>query len=246
MSTTLDRPIMDQLRDETRGQHDRIERTAFAAALASGRLPREAYVESLAQLLVVHRALERHLRAAAGGGPSAHRDGGRAEPDGRGGGHCDARVRAVVREHQFQEANLRADLGHFGRDAEAIAAHRAALDLVEDIERTAAERPVGLLGHYYVLEGSKNGAKFLAPRVREAYRLVDGRGAAYLDPYGTEQRARWAEFRAAMNGLDLSEGERAEILRAAGATFTALTRMYDGLYDAPAGEAQRAATSNSE
>ncbi len=84
-------------------------------------------------------------------------------------------------------------------------------------------------GMHYVLEGSKNGAKFLAPQVRTAYRL-DGRGARNLDPYGDQQRALWMAFREAMDAVDFTKSEFAAVIDAAKLTFRGVTRLYHELY----------------
>ena len=72
------------------------------------------------------------------------------------------------------------------------------------MDRLASEQPMALLGILYVLEGSTNGSKFIARKVRPAYELpATGEGSAYLDPYGDVQPARWQEFKAAMDALNL-------------------------------------------
>jgi len=210
--------IMQRLREETRSLHDAAERSVFQQALAAGKLPREGYVDSLAQLLCIHCALETHLRRCGADVPA---------------------IGAVIRDHQFQEQNLRDDLRHFGRDPESVTPMPAARDLVDSIDRAAAENPVALLGYHYVLEGSKNGAKFIAARVRAAYGLNDSDGTRCLDPYGPRQRERWIAFRQDMDAVGFSRGETTAIFAAAATTFAGLTRLYDDLWRD--GEAREAA-----
>ncbi len=210
MTAVQDAPsIMTRLRDDTRALHDAAEKSGFQQALFAGSLPRERFVESLAQLLCIHRALEAHLRTAAATSPA---------------------VGTVVRDYQFQEPHLREDLRHFGRDAESAVPLPATREMISSIDRAARENPVALLGFHYVLEGSKNGAKFLAERVRTAYGLNGADGTRSLDPYGPRQRELWGAFRQSMDAAGFSQAEMAAILDAAATTFTGLTDLYNGMY----------------
>lgn len=210
MNAVQDAPsIMTRLRDDTRALHDAAEKSGFQQALFAGTLPRERFVESLAQLFCIHRALEAHLRAATPNSPP---------------------IDAVVREYQFQEPHLREDLRHFGRDAESAIPLSATREMISAIDRAARENPVALLGFHYVLEGSKNGAKFLAERVRTAYGLNGTDGTRSLDPYGPRQRELWGAFRQSMDAVGFSQAEMAAILDAAATTFTGLTDLYNGMY----------------
>lgn len=209
MTLIQDAPsIMHRLRADTRPLHDAAEQSSFQRALLAGSLPRERYVDSLGQLLFVHRALEGHLRRRAAAHPA---------------------IAAVVREEHFQEENLCRDLDHFGRDAAAAVPLPATRALISAIDRTADDNPVSLLGYHYVLEGSKNGAKFLVDRVRAAYGLSGPHGVRYLDPYGSRQREVWAAFRRDMDAVGFSAAETAGILAAAAAMFAGITRLYDGV-----------------
>lgn len=204
---TVPDSIMLRLRGDTRAHHDAAESTPFQRHLMAGSLPLDRYVESLEQLLPVHRALDAQLRRAAEHAP----------------------VAAVVRERHYQEPYLLEDLAWFQRDPARIEANAAARDLIAHVERVAAADPLAVLGFHYVIEGSKNGGKILAERVRAAYDLPPGRGTRYLDPYGDSQRPWWAEFRAAMDGLKLSADQAAGMVIAARACFDGITRLYQSL-----------------
>jgi heme oxygenase len=120
---------------------------------------------------------------------------------------------------------LRRDLAHFGAvgnepPLEATAA------LIEEIRVLAVNRPLALLGVYYVLEGSTNGSRYIARKVRPAYGLAPGQdGAAYLEPYGEDQPARWAAFKAEMELVPLTSEELQELVAAARMTFDAVRLM---------------------
>jgi len=94
------------------------------------------------------------------------------------------------------------------------------------IDTLARQEPLALLGVLYVLEGSTNGSKFIARKVRPAYELpASGEGSAYLDPYGDLQPARWQEFKAAMDALDLPADEVGPIVMAAQQTFDSIREL---------------------
>lgn len=198
------RSIMQCLKEETQTLHTEAERQPFQQALLAGTLPRDTYADSLEQLYLVHRTLEAALRRHAPTVPA---------------------IASVVREYQFQEIALRSDLACFGRAVEPVEALPPVRAFLDEIEATSASNPVALLGYHYVLEGSKNGLKFLADRVRKAYQL-DGAGTAYLDPYGSEMRSRWAQFRQDMDAVGFAPDESRRIIRAACSAFEHLTAMY--------------------
>lgn len=203
--------IMQTLKQETAVLHREAEGTGFQQALARGRLPREQYVASLAQLRHIHATLDSALQRLAKVSPVAA---------------------TVVHPRQFQTANLDADLRTFDADLAEHPPLDATQRLVRTIEQTAKELPLALLGVHYVLEGSKNGGRYLAEPVRRAYGLSETGGARYLDPHGDEQRAFWGEFRAAMDTADFLPNEREAIVAAARTTFLELTRMYDAVFSA--------------
>ena len=103
------------------------------------------------------------------------------------------------------------------------------------MDRLASEQPMALLGILYVLEGSTNGSKFIARKVRPAYELpATGEGAAYLDPYGDVQPARWQEFKAAMDALNLPAADVAPMVVAAQETFDSIRELGAELLVSPA------------
>lgn len=201
--TSTDIGIMARLREETAGDHKLAESSAFERALVSGRLPQAAFVEYLAQRLLVHTVLERDVCELT---------------------ERDERFRSVVTPDLLQEPNLRADLAFFAVDADEVEPRGAAQRLISDFELTRAARPSALLGFYYVLEGSKNGARFIARAVRLAYGLTAGEGTRYLDPHGDQQWPLWQAFRERMDAVTFSVDEADEIVAAAG-------RMFRGVYE---------------
>ncbi len=203
--------LMTRLREETMPLHRETEQGSLQQDLLAGRLPLGAYADLLQQLLVLHRAIERALvRQSAHSGP----------------------IGAVVREYQFQESHLLRDLRHYGRDPEPAGVLPAVREMIVMIDETERSRATALLGVHYVLEGSKNGGRFIARAVRKAYNLEGGDGLAYLDPYGELQGERWREFKGAMDALPLSAEEQDAIVAAAGRTFQGIMNVHREVYAA--------------
>lgn len=205
------RPITDRLKQDTQAQHDAAEAGGFNEALMGGRLPREGYVAMLGQLLHLHTALEGLLRANVGRVPA---------------------LQAVMTEEQYQRPYLLEDLRFFGIEPASIEALPSTRELIEAIEAAARENPASLVGFHYVLEGSNNGGRVIAMRVREAYGLAEGAGTRYLDPYGPAQRGMWKAWKERLAACPLSEDDASAMVDAAKAMFTGIARMHDELHAA--------------
>lgn len=205
-----DTPIMLRLKQETQARHDATEDGAFNQELVKGRLALDRYVESIAQLFLIHRALESKLRANREKVPA---------------------LASVLRDYQFQEPYLREDLAYFGRDPESISPLPATEKFFAAIERLAAHCPVGLLGMHYVFEGSNNGAKFISRAVRKAYNLPEQSGTRYLDPYGEHQRTYWQAFKDDMNAATFSSDESTAMVHAACGAFDLTMQLHRELYE---------------
>ncbi|MBW7904474.1 MAG: biliverdin-producing heme oxygenase [Phycisphaerae bacterium] len=199
--------VMERLRAATQSAHAAAEAHPFQAALASGALPRGQYIAYLGQLLHVHRALERSLRELVARRPE---------------------LAVVISDEQFQEPNLRTDLAHFGVDADQVPPAPATAALRARIEHAARETPLALLGYHYVLEGSKNGGRFIARRIAPAYGLTaEGPGLRYFDPHGAAQRDKWRAFREAMSALPWQEQEQSLMTASATEMFAAVSAIGD-------------------
>lgn len=194
-----------RLKHETHPLHDEAERHPLQRALLRGELSQEHYIAQLGQLWFVHRALEEALVQARRDDPS---------------------LAPLIKEEQFQSARLTRDLAYFGADVSMLTPAPATIVLCKRIGDAAAENPLAPLGFHYVLEGSNNGARFIARIVRKAYALVD-EGTSFLDPYGKDQLGKWAEFKQALDALDLSEDDQNAIIAAAGEMFRAIAAIGD-------------------
>ncbi|MFG0329958.1 MAG: biliverdin-producing heme oxygenase [Phycisphaerales bacterium] len=214
--TPAETTVMDRLRVETRPLHEEAENHPFQKAFASGQAPKSQYINYLSQMYLVHATLETALTDAAESTPA---------------------IAAVAHERQFQAANLETDLEYLGvADADTIETLPATRRLLDAIDEIAELDPASLLGLHYVLEGSKNGAKFLARVIGKAYGLTPGPGLRYLDPHGDEQRPLWIRFRTDMAAVPMTDAQEDRIVLAAETMFRGMIEIFDDL-DALANEA---------
>ncbi|MBL8765163.1 MAG: biliverdin-producing heme oxygenase [Phycisphaerae bacterium] len=210
------RPLSERLREETRADHSRAEKHPLMAAMIGGRIDRAAYAGYLGQMLHVHTTLEAALRDTA---------------------HHHPALALVVREHEFRELALVADLSTLGERPDRHARLPATGLFCERITGLGSESPVALLGTLYVLEGSTNGGRYLAPAVRKALGLPGhgeaGSGTEYLDPHGPRQRARWGLFKTSLDVLTLSPAECDLIVAFASDAFRGVYDIFEDLTHPP-------------
>jgi heme oxygenase len=203
----IDASTMQQLRDSTRAEHDRAEHHAFQQAMFKGELSRESYIAWLGQMYLVHEALEKALRRAAGDHEA---------------------IETVVRDYQYQVPYLQQDLEFFGVDPAAIEPLPAVQRFISSIAE-AGDDPLRLLGLHYVLEGSNNGSRFIARHVARAYQLSTGQGLRYLDPYGDRQRAYWMAFKNDMGTIHFTSEDNARLIDAAREMYRTVAALADDL-----------------
>ncbi|QOJ14392.1 MAG: biliverdin-producing heme oxygenase [Planctomycetia bacterium] len=205
--------IMDSLRTLTAEHHRRAEQQPLEQALARGVLPKDVYINMLEQRYCAHRVLDRNVADLC---------------------DRDIRLNGLVHGELLQWERLEADLLHFGVRAVDVEPLAATAALCADLGTAATDQPAALLGYYYVTEGSKNGAAFLAPRVRAAYGLSGDDGTRYMNPHGPRQRELWAAFRDRMNAVPFSATEREHIITAAQRMFDAISETDAALFDGAA------------
>jgi heme oxygenase len=204
---TGDVGIMDRLRVATAQQHEEAENHPYQQAFFAGRLSRDEYVRYLVELHHVYTALENRIRSAS-----------EEKPD----------LARVVVEENYRQGDLADDLGYFGVAPDAHRPTAATETFISHIEVLARTNPIALLGIHYVVEGSNNGSKFIARNIRRAYDLSD-QGVRTLDPYGSDQRQKWLDYKLRMGALELTQDDRDAIVEAAKYMFTALGRVSSDL-----------------
>lgn len=200
--------LMENLKSATRADHDSAEGHDFQRLLFSGQLPFETFGEYVAQLFVLHKALEDQMKL----------------------GLKDERIKKVLGDWQYQEGFLDSDLKALGRNSADAKPLPATAKIISEIEATGEKHPIALLGYHYVLLGSKHGARMICPNLKKAYNLNGDGGTLYFDPYEGKFPQLWNQFKESMNANELTEEETTEILKAAKLMFQAMGQIGEGLH----------------
>lgn len=205
--------ISTRLRTETADAHHQAESNPFERALVAGTITRGQYAEYVAQRYRIHAALDPLVQQVC---------------------DADARLAGLVPQELLQTPNLRADLAHLGVDAERVEARKATETLIQEMKHGAASIPASVLGHYYVFEGSKNGARYIARALAAAWGLrPGGPGLRYLDPHGERQRPLWLDFKARLDAVEFRSDERDAMVSAARRAFELVSALDNETHTAP-------------
>ena len=196
--------IMARLKSETAAQHAEAESKPLEAALVSGAIGQDQYKKYLAQRWLIHRELEAATDAAL---------------------KKETRLGSLGLPGLYQTKNLESDLAQLGVDLKSIQPLKGATKLIAEIKNAAS--PATLMGIYYVFEGSKNGARYIAKALGCRARIT---ALKYLDPHGEAQRGLWMKFRADMDAIAWTPAEQDSMVKAAQATFTAISSLDDEIH----------------
>jgi len=137
----------------------------------------------------------------------------------------DSRLGSLGLPDLYQTKNLETDLAQLGVDLKSIQPLKGATKLIAEIKNAAS--PATLMGIYYVFEGSKNGARYIAKALGGRARIT---ALKYLDPHGEAQRGLWMKFRADMDAIAWTPAEQNSMVQAAQATFTAISSLDDEIH----------------
>jgi heme oxygenase len=198
--------IMARLKAGTAAQHAVAESKPLEAALIEGSIGQAQYQKYLAQRWLIHRELEAATDRAL---------------------KTDARLASLHLPSLYQTKNLESDLAKLQTDLPSIQPLPGATHLIREIRQAT---PSTLMGIYYVFEGSKNGARFIAKALAKAWGLSDTTSFRYLDPHGEEQRSLWMKFRSDMDGIAWTPNEKDWMVKAAQATFDAISSLDDAIH----------------
>jgi heme oxygenase len=177
-----------------------------------GTLPKYKYVAALGQRYLIQREFEKLLAEY------------RAKDDFVG---------AVVTEEQFHADKAAQDLAFFGVKAEDVTPVPATEEMIAFFHKTAERDPRLLLSIHYVIEGSNNGAMFIAKAVKDAYGLEGNDGTYHLQPYGKEIRTKWKQFGESFNNLPMDDALMAEMVAVGRETFAHMGAMTRDAYALP-------------
>ncbi|MBS1995806.1 MAG: biliverdin-producing heme oxygenase [Cyanobacteria bacterium SZAS LIN-2] len=200
--------VMDALRESTKDMHNDTEGHEFQRSLGGGTLDKARYVTYLEQLYLMHKHLATLLGQCAASNKA---------------------VAAVVQDYHHDHSAVLRDLKYFGEDGGQARPLAATTRICARMDQYAASNPLGLLGHLYVLEGSTNGAKFMAKNIIAGMGLPQDQGATYFDRYGDKQRERWTAFKERMNGNNFNQAQIDEIVAAGKEMFIAFFEIGDEL-----------------
>lgn len=191
--------VMDTLRTCTQDLHTDAEGQDFQRSMGTGNVQREPYIKYLGQLYYMHKHISELLEQHKSN-PAIHK---------------------VLKPYHQDLTCVTNDLAYFDRGVGDEAMLPSTKRINDHLTELAEGNPESLLGALYVLEGSTNGAKFLAKSMRKALGCPVERGASYFDRYGEEQRPRWMKFKEDMVACNFSEAQTNELVAAARRMFQA-------------------------
>lgn len=194
------------IKERTKPHHVAAERHPLQQQVVKGTIQKHTYAAYAAQLRHIHVALEGALDKHQAGEP---------------------RLSRLFQPHCRRIDAFDADLALLDSAGAVRTVQPAAHAAAAWINSLAAAQPIALIGVLYVVEGSTNGGKFLAPILRKSWGFADGNGLESLDPHGARVHERWGQFRAGMDELSLTAQEREGIVNAAAATFEWISRSMD-------------------
>ena len=186
--------LADRLKAATADQHAAAENHVFQRDLVRGEVSRPALAAHQSGLLDLVRLIHTRLLAQ---GPDWSAFAGAMK------GHAD---RLVL------------DLETLDAGPHRPAPSPAVVQFANALGGASWSREAAL-GAFYVIEGSMNGNRFIRRALAED-RPDLAECLRYFDPYGGDQRARWKEFRRAIDGVGATLRDPETAVRAAQATFT--------------------------
>ena len=198
--------VMARLKAGTAAQHAVAESKPLEAALIEGSIGQAQYEKYLSQRWCIHRELEAATDRAL---------------------TSDSRLASLGLPSLYQTKNLEADLAQFQTNLKSIHPLFGATHLIKEIQKAT---PATLMGIYYVFEGSKNGARFIAKAMAKAWGKIDTTGFRYLDPHGEAQRGLWMKFRSDMDAIPWTPAEQDQMVKAAQSTFDAISSLDDAIH----------------
>jgi len=200
--------LADTLKERTKEAHARAERHEVQAKMVKGEITRQEYGSWLGQMLPLWHALDTQLSALAA---------------------RDARVASMVKPYHAHADRVAADLKFLGQSANDHLALGATTQFIKFINNTVATGLPGVVGVWYVLEGSANGGRFIAKALSRGLGIAGPDGLTSFDPHGERQREYWQAWRAALDANSFTNAERDAIISAANDTFDAIYNIMEDM-----------------
>jgi len=147
--------------------------------------------------------------------------------------HMEPRIAHVVTDDQFHAWKSAEDMKFFGDDPATVQPVPATTEFLRWVAECGEKSPILILAIHYVIEGSNNGAVYIAKAVQKAYGLTGRDGVYHLLPYGEEIRTKWKAFTVAFNENQYSEKEMAEMIVAGRRAFGYMNKIAAESYALP-------------
>ena len=215
MTSPDSRPLTQRLKEDNWDLHEQAEHDALPQHMVKGTLPKDVYIDLIAQSYHIHAALDAGLGDLLA-----------ARPD-----LCtllgDASGASAAHSPWYAE-----DLRHFGREPGADAPMPGVAGVVAEIEQARTDNPLKILGLHYVRQGATNGNRFVAMKLRPGYGLPfedRGAGTVHLDPFGKQQRPLWEAFKVNLDAVNFTEEEKATVVGAAREMFKHIIALHKDL-----------------
>jgi heme oxygenase len=206
-------PFSVRVREETRDDHERAERSTFVADLVGGRLPRQAFADFTSQLWVLYQALD------AGAA--------RLRNDPIVGPFLDPRLERGAALAADLEELLGPDWRDRIRPLPATTAHATRITTLAD------EWPAGYLAHHYLRYlGDLSGGKVMGKAAQRTYGLTDAGVRFYRFEAIPSGREFKDHYRRLLDSAAWSEEERQRILAEVALGFRMSGAMFEELADA--------------
>jgi len=196
-----------KLREGTQELHDQAEAGNLQDKMVNGTLSKEEFAAFIAQMKLVHAALEPALSSAS---------------------TTDSRIAKIFDDDHIRIGKIEQDLVDLEWE-EDITPLPATDRFVNYVHEKIDTNPIALVGVLYVEEGATNGNKYIAKKLIPALGLGEGKALGFLDPHGDEQRTKWNRFKETLNELDLSEEEEATCVESAQETFRMIMNISNEL-----------------
>lgn len=197
-STTL----MENIKHAIQESHDAIEQTAFAEGMMNATITLEAYTFYLRQMLAIHEALDPLIDRSP---------------------LCDWVPPTAKRTAAIQQ-----DMTYLDSLSLSHAVLPATREIVLTLQQSYEAEPLSLLGHVYILEGSRMGSRVIAKPLQGLLGIPSEALHYHLDHFEIQPRIL-REFRNRLN-QGIHSARQQEVIQTTAVTFmNQLLKLYGEL-----------------